>query len=129
MRAREGKPTVPSTMGLEKKTNPFLRPDSGGNPQELGHGRAPATVAVFGEIRARRIISSAISSCRRTVAAAERRGDDIGRSTLAAVPTTMRAGADTAVQPDIDRRRRRKGQGRQAITGEADDEARMTDPL
>ncbi len=30
-----GKATVPSTMGLEKATNPFLRPDSERNPQEL----------------------------------------------------------------------------------------------
>ena len=31
-------PSVPATLGDEKKTNPFLRPDSAGNPQEPGHG-------------------------------------------------------------------------------------------
>jgi hydroxyacylglutathione hydrolase len=48
-----GKPTVPSTMGLEKKTNPFLRPDSGEIRKSLGMEKAD-TVAVFGEIRARK---------------------------------------------------------------------------
>ena len=48
-----GRPTVPSTMGLEKKTNPFLRPDEGEIRKSLGMEQA-GTVAVFGEIRARK---------------------------------------------------------------------------
>ena len=48
-----GKPTVPSTMGLEKKTNPFLRPDSTEIRKSLGMEKAD-NVAVFGEIRARK---------------------------------------------------------------------------
>ena len=40
-------------MGLEKKTNPFLRPDSGEIRKSLGMEKAD-TVAVFGEIRARK---------------------------------------------------------------------------
>jgi len=48
-----GKPTVPSTMGLEKKTNPFLRPDSAEIRKSLGMEKA-GDVAVFGEIRARK---------------------------------------------------------------------------
>ena len=48
-----GKPTVPSTMGLEKKTNPFLRPDSHEIRKSLGMEKA-SDVAVFGEIRARK---------------------------------------------------------------------------
>lgn len=48
-----GKPTVPSTMGLEKKTNPFLRPDSVEIRKSLGMEKAD-NVAVFGEIRARK---------------------------------------------------------------------------
>jgi len=48
-----GKPTVPSTMGLEKKTNPFLRPDSADIRKSLGMEKA-SDVAVFGEIRARK---------------------------------------------------------------------------
>ena len=34
----EKRPTIPSTMALEKKTNPFLRPQSGGDQEDLGHG-------------------------------------------------------------------------------------------
>lgn len=49
----DGKATVPSTMGLEKATNPFLRPDSAEIPQSLGMENA-GTVAVFGEIRERK---------------------------------------------------------------------------
>jgi len=45
--------TVPSTMGLEKQTNPFLRPDSGEIRKSLGMEKA-GTVAVFGEIRNRK---------------------------------------------------------------------------
>ena len=48
-----GKPTVPSTMGLEKKTNPFLRPDSDEIRKSLGMEKS-GDVAVFGEIRARK---------------------------------------------------------------------------
>jgi hydroxyacylglutathione hydrolase len=48
-----GKPTVPSTMGLEKKTNPFLRPGSAEIRKSLGMENA-GDVAVFGEIRARK---------------------------------------------------------------------------
>ena len=46
-------PTVPATMGLEKQTNPFLRPDSAEIRKSLGMEQAD-TVAVFGEIRARK---------------------------------------------------------------------------
>ena len=46
-------PTVPSTLGLEKKTNPFLRPDSAEIRASLGMEQA-GNVAVFGEIRARK---------------------------------------------------------------------------
>ena len=35
-----GKPTVPSTMGLEKQTNPFLRPDSAEIRKSLGMEKA-----------------------------------------------------------------------------------------
>ena len=48
-----GKPTVPSTMELEKKTNPFLRPGSAEIRKSLGMENA-GDVAVFGEIRARK---------------------------------------------------------------------------
>ena len=49
----KGLATVPSTMGLEKKTNPFLRPDSREIRASLGMEKA-GDVAVFGEIRARK---------------------------------------------------------------------------
>ncbi len=52
MRARL-EPTVPSTMGLEKATNPFLRPDSAEIRKSLGMESA-SDVAVFGEIRSRK---------------------------------------------------------------------------
>ena len=48
-----GKPTVPASLGLEKKTNPFLRPDSPEIRKNLGMEKAD-TVAAFGEIRARK---------------------------------------------------------------------------
>ncbi len=48
-----GMPTVPATLGLEKETNPFLRPDSAEIRASLGMENA-GTVAVFGEIRARK---------------------------------------------------------------------------
>jgi hydroxyacylglutathione hydrolase len=48
-----GKPTVPATLGLEKKTNPFLRPDQPEIRKSLGM-ETTGTVAAFGEIRARK---------------------------------------------------------------------------
>jgi hydroxyacylglutathione hydrolase len=47
------RPTVPSDMGLEKKTNPFLRPDVPEIRKSLGM-EAADTVSVFGEIRRRK---------------------------------------------------------------------------
>jgi hydroxyacylglutathione hydrolase len=53
-RMREaGTATVPSTLGLEKKTNPFLRPHSVEIRKSLGMEKAD-DVAVFGEIRSRK---------------------------------------------------------------------------
>jgi hydroxyacylglutathione hydrolase len=49
----EGRPTLPSTMGLEKKTNPFLRADSAEIRQSLGLESAD-NVAVFAETRRRK---------------------------------------------------------------------------
>jgi hydroxyacylglutathione hydrolase len=49
----KGQPTVPATLGLEKQTNPFLRPDNAEIRKTLGMEKAD-TVAVFGEIRARK---------------------------------------------------------------------------
>ncbi len=49
----EGKPTIPTTIGLEKRTNPFLRPTS----KDLKHpvGLAGASeVEVFAETRRRK---------------------------------------------------------------------------
>ena len=46
-------PSVPATLGLEKKTNPFLRPDSDEIRRSLGMEKAD-TVSVFGEIRERK---------------------------------------------------------------------------
>lgn len=48
-----GKPTVPSTIGLEKATNPFLRARSGELQQHLGLVGA-AAVDVFAETRRRK---------------------------------------------------------------------------
>lgn len=48
-----GKPTVPATLGLEKQTNPFLRPDSAEIRQSLSMEKED-TVAVFHEIRERK---------------------------------------------------------------------------
>jgi hydroxyacylglutathione hydrolase len=48
-----GKPSVPSNMALEKRTNPFLRPDSAEIRRSLGMEKA-GDVAVFGEIRRRK---------------------------------------------------------------------------
>ncbi|MEZ5565224.1 MAG: hydroxyacylglutathione hydrolase [Gammaproteobacteria bacterium] len=48
-----GRPTVPSTIGLEKSTNPFLRPASEELRATLGMSAAD-NVAVFAETRRRR---------------------------------------------------------------------------
>lgn len=49
----DGKPTVPTTIGLEKETNPFLRPEDQAVQNELGmYGND--VVAVFAEIRHRK---------------------------------------------------------------------------
>src|SRR5262249_21747332 len=47
------RPTIPSTIGLEKKTNPFLRPDSAEIRKTLGLEGAD-DVAVFAETRRRK---------------------------------------------------------------------------
>ncbi len=49
----KGEPTVPSTIGLEKTTNPFLRPASAELRKSLGMESAD-DVAVFGETRKRK---------------------------------------------------------------------------
>jgi len=49
----QGLPTVPSTLGEERATNPFLRPDSADIQETLGMRGAPL-VDVFAEIRARK---------------------------------------------------------------------------
>jgi hydroxyacylglutathione hydrolase len=48
-----GKATLPTTIGREKRTNPFLRADNPGIRARLGMKEAPAA-AVFGEIRKRK---------------------------------------------------------------------------
>lgn len=48
-----GIPTIPTTIGLEKRTNPFLRPDSAEIQKVLGMTGKPLE-AVFAEIRARK---------------------------------------------------------------------------
>ncbi len=52
-RRADKKPTIPSTMGLEKQTNPFLRPQSAGIRKTLGMEK-DSDVAVFAEIRRRK---------------------------------------------------------------------------
>ncbi len=49
----EGKPTLPTTMGLEKKTNPFLRVNEPAVRDILGMEKA-SPAEVFGEIRTRK---------------------------------------------------------------------------
>ena len=49
----EGVPTVPTTIGLEKATNPFLRPDSADLRATIGMPDA-ATVEVFAGTRRRK---------------------------------------------------------------------------
>ena len=48
-----GTPTVPTTIGLEKATNPFLRPDSDNLRHTVGLPDAPL-VEVFAETRRRK---------------------------------------------------------------------------
>lgn len=52
MRAR-GEPTVPTSIGVERRTNPFLRPDSESLRQCLGMSHA-SDIAVFAEVRSRK---------------------------------------------------------------------------
>jgi len=49
----DGKPTIPSTIALEKATNPFLRPEETGVQKAVNMVGAD-TVAVFAEIRTRK---------------------------------------------------------------------------
>lgn len=49
----DGRPTVPSTLGIERATNPFLRPHDPGIRRHLGMEKA-SDVEVFAEIRARK---------------------------------------------------------------------------
>ena len=49
----KGAPTIPSTLGLEKKTNPFLRPNSPELRKTLGMESA-SDVEVFAETRRRK---------------------------------------------------------------------------
>jgi hydroxyacylglutathione hydrolase len=49
----QGAPTIPSTIGLEKRTNPFLRPGSKEIRHTLGMEDA-SDVEVFGELRRRK---------------------------------------------------------------------------
>ncbi|MDX1382651.1 MAG: hydroxyacylglutathione hydrolase [Thermoanaerobaculia bacterium] len=49
----EGKPTIPSRLGDEKATNPFLRPDDPAIRSRLGMEEA-SDAEVFGEIRRRK---------------------------------------------------------------------------
>ena len=46
-------PTPPSTIGLEKKTNPFMRAETTGMKRALGMANA-AAVEVFAELRRRK---------------------------------------------------------------------------
>ena len=50
---QQGAPTIPSTLGIEKKTNPFLRVDSAELRKTLGL-EAADNVAVFAETRLRK---------------------------------------------------------------------------
>ncbi len=49
----EDKPTIPTTIGLEKRTNPFMRPDSTEIRNVLDLGGA-SNVDVLGETRRRK---------------------------------------------------------------------------
>ena len=46
-----GLPTVPSTLAEERKTNPFLRPNSADIRRNLGFGAAASDAEVFAAIR------------------------------------------------------------------------------
>jgi len=48
-----GRPTLPTTIGAEKRTNPFLRPDNAAIRRHLGMETA-SDADVFGEIRRRK---------------------------------------------------------------------------
>jgi hydroxyacylglutathione hydrolase len=48
-----GKPTAPTTIGVEKRTNPFLRPDDAGIRRQLGM-ETVEDWQVFAEVRARK---------------------------------------------------------------------------
>lgn len=48
-----GKPTIPTTIGLERRTNPFVRPDSAALRATIGMPDDPDE-AVFAEVRARK---------------------------------------------------------------------------
>ena len=52
-RAR-GEPTIPSTLGQELDTNPFLRPHDPALRAQLGFGTDAPDWQVFGEVRARK---------------------------------------------------------------------------
>ena len=52
-RRAEGEPTIPTTIGLERETNPFLRPTSAELRKSLGMESADV-VAVFAETRHRK---------------------------------------------------------------------------
>jgi hydroxyacylglutathione hydrolase len=49
----QNRPTIPSTIKLEKQTNPFLRPQSGEIRKTLGMEKA-SDAEVFGEVRRRK---------------------------------------------------------------------------
>lgn len=49
----ESKPTIPTTLGLERRTNPFLRSDSAAVREQVGLLEASAE-EVFAEVRARK---------------------------------------------------------------------------
>ncbi|HEY2071049.1 MAG TPA: hydroxyacylglutathione hydrolase [Rhizomicrobium sp.] len=50
---KDARPTIPSNLGLEKRTNPFLRPDSAEIRRTLSMEGA-SDVEVFGELRRRK---------------------------------------------------------------------------
>ena len=50
----QGIPTVPSLLGIEKATNPFLRPNDPAIREVLGMGPEREDWEVFGEIRSRK---------------------------------------------------------------------------
>jgi hydroxyacylglutathione hydrolase len=50
MRAR-GEPTVPTTVGVERATNPFCRPMAAGVQEGVGMAGCTDLAAVFGAVR------------------------------------------------------------------------------